>query len=213
MTDTTHTAVCLLIDRSGSMCTIHAAAEDGINEFILGQAASAKQYGDKRTIGISTFDNYLEVVHTSRVAGECPKFKLEPRGTTALLDAMGHTIVDFGRELAAMPAEQRPGTVILAIMTDGLENASREYKYDQIAAMVRHQETAYGWQFLYLGANQDAIRTGESLGIDANHSITYRASDGGTRSVMNSVDNYVASASAGHAAAFTDEDRENATQS
>lgn len=212
MTNPHYTAVCLLIDRSGSMTVIHTAAQDAINEFILGQASSAQQHADKRTIRLSTFDNTLELVHTSRPAAECPKFILDPRATTALLDAMGRTIVDFGRELAAMPEDERPDTVIFCVMTDGLENASREYKFDQIAAMVRHQETHYNWQFLYLGANQDAIRTGANLGIDGNHSITYASTDHGTRSVLDSMSDYVASAAAGGAPVFSDEDRQNATQ-
>lgn len=210
--DPHYTAVSLLIDRSGSMTVIHTAAQDAINEFILGQASAAQQHADKRTIRLATFDHTLELVHESRPAGECPKFILDPRATTALLDSMGRTIVDFGRELAAMDPNERPDTVIFAVMTDGLENASREYKYDQIAAMVRHQEGAYGWQFLYLGANQDAIRTGESLGIDRDHSLTYRATDSGTHSVMDSMSTYVASAAAGADPVFSDEDRQNATQ-
>jgi len=212
MTDPHYTAVSLLIDRSGSMTVIHEAAQDAINEFILGQASASTQLGDKRTIRLATFDIALELVHTSRPARDCPKFILEPRATTALLDSMGRTIVDFGHELARMPADERPDTVIFAVMTDGLENASREYKYDQIAAMVRHQETHYNWQFLYLGANQDAIRTGENLGIDRDHSITYAATDQGTRSVLDSMSGYVASAAAGADPAFSDEDRQNATQ-
>lgn len=212
MTDPRYTAVSLLIDRSGSMCAIQTAAQDAINEFIIGQASAARQGGDKRSIRLATFDNTLEVVHTSRAAAECPKFRLEPRGTTALLDSMGRTIHDFGVELAAMPAAERPATVIFAVMTDGLENASREYKYDQIAAIVRRQEAAYKWQFLYLGANQDAIKTARDLGIDADHSITYSATDRGTQSVADSMGGYVAAAAAGADPVFSDEDRQNATQ-
>jgi hypothetical protein len=212
MTNPHYTAVCLLIDRSGSMTVIQTAAQDAINEFVFGQASAARQHGDKRTIRIATFDSTLELVHTSKPAAECPKFILEPRATTALLDAMGRTIVDFGRELAAMPADERPSTVIVAIMTDGLENASREYDYPQVAAMVRHQETHYGWQFLYLGANQDAIRTGQDLGIDRDHAMTYRASSAGTHSTVESLSTYVASAAAGADPVFSDEDRQNATQ-
>jgi len=212
MTDPHYTAVYLLIDRSGSMSSIHSAAEDAINEFILGQAAAAQQHGERRTVALSTFDNYLEVVHTSRDAADCPRFHLEPRGTTALLDSMGRTIVDFGRELAAMPADERPSTVIFAVMTDGLENASREYKFDMIAALVRHQETHYQWQFLYLGANQDAIKVGQDLGIAADRSMSYTASSAGTHSTVDSLSGYVAAAAAGRPANFTDEDRKNATR-
>jgi len=213
MTDSSYTAVSLLVDRSGSMAAIRTSAEDAINEFIIGQASAAQQNGDRRTIRLATFDHDYELVHHSRTpAAIHTRFKLEPRGTTALLDAMGQAIRDFGTELAAMPPAQRPATVIFVIMTDGIENDSREYKYDQIAAMVRHQETAYGWQILYLGANQDAIATAARMGIDEGRSITYAATDHGTHSVMNSVDSYVASASAGEPAVFSDDDREDAAK-
>lgn len=212
MTDPSYTAICLLVDRSGSMQRIRQAAEDAINEFILGQATTAIQNLDQRTIRLAVFDNEYQLIHSSRPAGECPKFFLSPRYSTALLDAMGKTITEFGAELAMMPAEQRPGTVLLVIMTDGLENASFHYKYDQIAAMVRHQQDVYQWQALYLGADQDAIEVAARLGIDRERSITYTASSAGTRSTMDSVSGYVATASAGGPAAFTDEDRENATQ-
>lgn len=212
MTNPNYTAICLLVDRSGSMERIRQAAEDAINEFIIGQATTAIQNLDQRTIRLAVFDNEYELVHSSRPAGECPKFFLSPRYSTALLDAMGKTITEFGAELAMLPAEQRPGTVLLAIMTDGLENASFHYKYDQIAAMVRHQQDVYQWQVLYLGANQDAIEVAARLGIDRERSVTYTASSAGTHAVMDSMSGYVATASAGGQAAFTDEDRKNATQ-
>lgn len=210
MTDPNYTAVALLVDRSGSMHVIRSAAEDAINEFIENQATAAEQDGSKRTIRLATFDRHLEVVHTSRPAGECPPFKLEPRGVTALLDSLGHTIIDFGAELAAMPEDERPGVVILAVMTDGIENSSWEYRYEQIADMVRLQREVYGWQVLYLGANQDAIETASRIGVDRDHSITYAATDHGTHSVVGSVSRYVASAACGQSVTFTDEDREDA---
>jgi hypothetical protein len=212
MTDPNYTAICLLVDRSGSMQRIRQSAEDAINEFILGQATAAVQHLDHRTIRLAVFDNEYQLIHSSRPAGECPRFFLSPRYSTALLDAMGKTITEFGAELAMLPAEQRPGTVIVAIMTDGLENASYHYKYDQIAAMVKHQQDVYQWQVLYLGANQDAIEVAARLGIDRDHAITYDANDIGTRSVVGSVSGYVATASAGGPAAFTDDDRKTAAE-
>ena len=214
MTDSSYTAVSLLVDRSGSMAAIRTSAEDAINEFIIGQASAAQQNGDKRTVRLATFDHTYELVHSSLdvSSGIFTRFKLEPRGTTALLDSMGQSIKDFGAELAVMPPAVRPATVIFVIMTDGIENDSHIYKYDEIAAMVRHQEAAYGWQVLYLGANQDAIATAARLGVDQERAITYAANDHGTHSVMDSVSGYVASASAGEPAVFSDDDRKDAVQ-
>lgn len=213
MTNPQYTAVALLVDRSGSMASIRRTAEDAINEFIVGQATAAQQHGDKRTIRLAVFDHEYQLIHHSREPGAIhTRFELEPRGSTALLDAMGQSIKDFGAELAVMPPADRPATVIYAVMTDGQENDSHIYRYNEIADMVRHQEQAYGWQILYMGANQDAIATGARLGVDQGRSITYTASDCGTSAVMDSMTNFVATASAGGPAVFTDQDRKDATQ-
>jgi len=206
MTNPDFAAVMLLIDRSGSMASIQRAAEGGVNDFIKGQAAQP----GRRTIRIAKFDDAYELVQPSTSAATSPSFKLEPRGMTALLDAMGRSINEFGQELAALPEDERPGVVILAVMTDGHENASVEYDWPMVRAMVEHQEKAYGWQVLYLGANQDAVETGVKLGVQRSRSMTYAATDHGTRSVTDSLSGYVASAASGLSASFTDEDREDA---
>jgi hypothetical protein len=101
---------------------------------------------------------------------------------TALHDAMGRLITDAGNQLAALPESRRPGTVIVAIMTDGLENASKEWTAPAVKALVEQQTTQWGWQFLYLGADQDAIEVGASVGIGRDRSVTY--SRGKTREAM-----------------------------
>jgi hypothetical protein len=98
---------------------------------------------------------------------------LDPRGSTALLDAMGRLVTDAGARLAALPEDQRPGTVVVAVMTDGLENASREWTHAGVRELVDQQTQAYGWQFLYMGADQDAVEVGTRLGIDAAHAMTW----------------------------------------
>lgn len=206
MTDLNYTAIMLLVDRSGSMKFLRQAAEGAINEFVNGQ----REQPGRRTIRIAQFDDEYTLVHESRPAAECPPFELIPRGTTALLDAMGRSISEFGAELAAMPPEQRPGTVIYAVMTDGLENTSKIYTWRSVHEMVRRQEQAYRWQILYLGANQDAIATAAQLGVQRDRAMTYAPTDHGTHAIYDSLDTYVATASAGQPAAFTDEDRENA---
>ena len=86
---------------------------------------------------------------------------------------MGRLITSAGAELASLPDDQRPGTIIVAVMTDGYENASQEWTHPAIKALVEQQTKDYAWQFLYMGADQDAIEVGVSLGVSAAASVTY----------------------------------------
>jgi hypothetical protein len=79
----------------------------------------------------------------------------------------------FANWIAGLPEDQRPGTVVVGIMTDGLENASREWSYPQVKHLIERQSNDYQWQFLYLGADQDAVEVGMSIGVGAGHSVTY----------------------------------------
>lgn len=209
MTDPNYTAIMLVLDRSGSMESIQSASEEAINGFV----AEQKKLPGRATIAIAQFDNVYEVVNASVPPDQVPKYKLRPRNSTALLDAIGRSITDFGAELAALSESERPGTVILAIMTDGHENSSKEFTYADIDTMATRQQDEYGWKILYLGANQDAIATGAKMGMRASTSISYAATEGGTRAVTNSMSGAVYAASAagpGMWRGFTDEDREEA---
>ena len=102
-----------------------------------------------------------------------------PRGTTALLDAIGRTVDDIGKRLSSTPESERPGKVIVAILTDGLENASTDYGYDQIAEIIRHQQQKYSWEFIFLAANQDAIASAGKLSIEAKDAYCFEATADG----------------------------------
>ena len=106
---------------------------------------------------------------------DVPPLDLQPRGSTALHDAMVRLIGEAGAELAALPEDQRPGTVLVAVLTDGHENASREATGAMVKALVERQQSQWGWQFTYLGANQDAVLTAHGLGIRAEDALTYAA--------------------------------------
>lgn len=211
MTNPDYCAVMLVIDRSGSMDLIRTSAEEAINGFIADQAKST----GKRTIRIAQFDWYQSETRYDTV---CPSmdpagmaaFHLSPRGGTPLLDAMGRSILEFGEELAALPEDDRPGVVVLAVMTDGVENASSEFTWPQIKTMVQRQEKDYGWNIVYLGANQDAIETAAKMGIRADSTMTYAATDHGTRSAVGSMNSYVFAAASGQSAAFTTDQRKDA---
>lgn len=165
--DLTH--LYFLLDRSGSMQSIKTDTEGGFEAFIDEQRTAP---GECR-VTLAQFDNEYDVVYADRPLADVPPLVLAPRGSTALLDAMGRTITDAGNRLAAMSEAERPGTVIVAIMTDGMENASQEWTHPAIKALVEQQTAQYGWQFLYMGADQDAIEVGAGLGVARANSVTY----------------------------------------
>ena len=155
------TDITMVIDRSGSMQSIQSDAEGGINSFIEQQ----KQEPGEANVTLVQFDTDYEFVHSGVPIRKVPAFKLVPRGSTALLDAVGRAINETGARLAALEESQRPGLVVFVIVTDGEENSSREFSRDQIRKMVEHQQSAYKWQFTFLAANQDAFAAGGSMGI------------------------------------------------
>lgn len=169
MTDQTYTHIEALSDRSGSMASIMSDVEGGFNAFI---AEQAKQPG-RCTVSLSQFDDHYEVNYTALPVDQVPPLSIQPRGMTAMLDAIGRSITDLGARLAAMPEDERPGTVIVPIMTDGMENASKEWTYEAVKKLITEQEAKYGWQFLYMGADQDAIEVGAKMGIRQERSLTY----------------------------------------
>ncbi len=169
MTDQTLTHVYFLLDRSGSMQSIKADTEGGFAAFIDEQRTAP---GTCR-VTLAQFDNSYDEVYADIAAAEVPALDLQPRGSTALLDAMGRLITDAGARLSDLAEDERPGTVIVAIMTDGHENASQEWTHPAIKSLVEQQTTQYGWEFMYMGADQDAIEVGASLGVQRDHALTY----------------------------------------
>lgn len=178
------TEIVILLDRSGSMGSVRAATISGFNEFVDGQ----RKAPGEANLTLVQFDteNSYEVVFDRPVA-DVPKLSMEtyvPRGGTPLHDALGHVITRLGFKLKQMPESDRPAKVVIVVMTDGLENSSHEYTSAQVAKMIQHQRDAYKWEFLFLGANQDAILTGERLHIPAANSVTYAHNTVATHNVM-----------------------------
>jgi hypothetical protein len=169
MTRSDLTHIYFLLDRSGSMQSIKTDTEGGFAAFIEEQR---KAPGECR-VTLAQFDNEYDVVYADRPLADVPALDLQPRGSTALLDAMGRAVTEAGARLAGLPEDQRPGTVIVAIMTDGMENASKEWTHAAIKALVTQQSGQWGWQFMYMGADQDAIEVGAQLGVARDHSVTY----------------------------------------
>jgi len=169
MTRSDLTHLYFLLDRSGSMQSIKSDIEGGFAAFVDEQRTAPGEC----LASLSQFDDVYEVVYADRPVADVPPLDLRPRNMTALHDAMGRMVTDAGAKLAALPEDQRPGTVVVAIMTDGLENASTEWRAPGIKSLVELQTRVYGWQFLYMGADQDAVEVGSGLGIAADSSVTY----------------------------------------
>jgi hypothetical protein len=157
------TDLTLVVDRSGSMASIRDDAEGGINALL---AAQSREPGDA-LVTLVQFDTEYEFLHRAVPVRDVPPYQLVPRGWTALLDAVGRGVVETGERLARLPEAERPGLVVFVIVTDGKENASREYDRARIREMIEHQQQVYSWQFTFLGANQDAFAEARHLGIDA----------------------------------------------
>jgi uncharacterized protein YegL len=167
-----------IVDRSGSMAQITSDAIGGFNTFLQAQ----KEEPGEARLSLVLFDHEYLLVHDAVPIATVPPLTGEtyvPRGTTALLDAIGRTIAAVGERLAATPEPERPGKVIVAILTDGLENASREYTHERISEMIRHQREEYAWEFVFLAANQDAIAAAVSLSINAKDAYSFDASADG----------------------------------
>ncbi len=169
MTNPDLTHLYFLLDRSGSMNSIVEDTVGGFDAFIAEQRATP---GECR-VTLAQFDDSYEEVYADRPIADVPSLVLQPRGTTALLDSIGRLVTDAGQRLAALPEDRRPGTVVVGIMTDGLENASREWTHTRVKELIEKQTRDYSWQFLYLGADQDAIEVGMSIGVGAGHAVTY----------------------------------------
>jgi hypothetical protein len=215
MTDPTYTDITMVLDRSGSMQSIKDDSIGGFDAFISEQ----RRLPGRCTVSLVQFDNLYEEVYTGRDLADVPGLTLVPRGSTAMLDAIGRAVNATGARLAAMPEDRRPGTVIVGIMTDGLENASREFTYPMVKALIEQQEQVYGWTFMYMGANQDAIEVGASLGVARDRSLTYAgpkvaAAMGAYSASVGTIREAVAAGApveqARRRAAYSDEQRRNA---
>lgn len=159
------TKIVLLLDRSGSMSSVKGDVVGGYATFVKEQKAA----GENADLTLVQFDSgEIETVWESVPIAEVKeKFDFNPRGATPLLDALGETIQSTGRALEAIPEATRPDKVVFVVITDGQENASKEFTKAQIKGMIEHQTNTYNWQFLYLGANQDAFAESGAIGMAA----------------------------------------------
>lgn len=171
--------IALILDRSGSMGSIVNEAVSGYNHFLQEQKAVPFE----ADLLVVMFNN-VAIHHYDGPLADAPEMTTalySPYSMTALLDAVATTIVHVGARLANMAAPERPGKVIVAIMTDGLENASKMFTRERVAEMIKHQQEVYGWKFIFLGANMDVKAETESLGIPQAQAASFMATGQGVR--------------------------------
>ena len=162
------TEVVFILDRSGSMTGLEADTIGGFNSMLK------KQKKEEGEVIWSTvlFDDRHEVVHNRLPIGRIED-EYYTRGCTALLDAIGRAIHHIGMCHRYADADRVPEKTIFVITTDGMENSSREYGYGEIKRMIEKEKEKYGWEFIFLGANMDAVSVASRMGIDASRAATY----------------------------------------
>lgn len=196
MTDPNKTLLVALLDRTGSMGTIKSDAEGAFDAFIQGQREA--DIGDDVTVTLWQFDKYIpfpppetddrgvaELCYENVPLAEVPPLVIQPRGTTPLNDALVLTITRTGEQLAALPEAERPGKVIFIVITDGLENASREHIGAEgtayVKQLVERQTNEWNWSFHFLGVGIDAWATSSRLGFVQENTVQSDRTGAGMR--------------------------------
>lgn len=191
------TELVFIIDRSGSMSGLESDTVGGFNSMI------EKQKKDDGECFVSTvlFDDVCEVLHDRVKLQNVPKMTDRDytiRGCTALIDAIGGAIHHIGNIHKYARKEDVPEHTMFVIITDGQENASRRYSAEKVKNMIDRQKKKYGWEFLFIGANIDAVETASHFGIDKERAVNYNADSRGTGILYSTVAKAVSEARVGH---------------
>ena len=180
------TELVFILDRSGSMAGLEGDTIGGFNAMIEKQ----KMQDGECFVSTVLFDNESEVLHDRVKLSEIKPMTdrdYTVRGCTALIDALGGAIRHIGNIHKYARPEDVPENTVFVITTDGMENASRKYSSDRVKAMIERQKEKYGWEFLFIGANIDAVETASRYGIGADRAVNYNADSEGTNIVYESV--------------------------
>lgn len=184
------TEIVFILDRSGSMSGLEADTIGGFNSMI------AKQKKEEGEAYVSTvlFDDRCEVLHDRVPMDKVPEMTEKEyfvRGCTALLDAVGGAIHHIATVHKYAREEDRPEKTLFVITTDGMENASRTYSYEKVQEMIKKEQEKYGWEFIFIGANIDAIQEAKKFGIREERAVNYVHDEKGTEAVYRSVNKAV----------------------
>ena len=180
------TELVFILDRSGSMAGLEGDTIGGFNSLIKKQR---KQDGECY-VSTVLFDNVSEVLHDRIKLSDVPKMTERDytvRGCTALIDAIGGAIHHIGNIHKYARPEDVPEHTMFVITTDGMEDASHRYSSDEVKKMIERQKEKYGWEFLFIGANIDAVETAAHFGIERNRAVNYRADKQGTHVLYDTV--------------------------
>lgn len=180
------TEIVYILDRSGSMGGLESDTIGGFNSMMKKQ----KETGEEALVSTVLFDDACEVLHDRVPIDKIAAMTAEQyyvRGCTALLDAVGGAIHHIGNVHKYARAEDRPEKTIFVITTDGMENASRRYSYDQVQSLVKRQQKKHGWEFIFIGANIDAYAEARKFGIRKERAVNYVHDDIGTAAVYEGV--------------------------
>lgn len=173
------TELVFILDRSGSMCGLEADTIGGFNSMVEKQ----KALEGKCYVSTVLFDDKSDVIHDRLDLQQVPALTDKEyfvRGCTALLDAVGGAIHHIGNVHKYARPEDVPSKTLFVITTDGMENASRKYSLEKVKNMITRQKEKYNWEFLFLGANIDAVETARSFGISEDRAVTYLSDKEGT---------------------------------
>lgn len=207
MTKPNSTFIAVVMDESSSMSSAREATINGLNEFLEQQ----KKLDGECKVTLQKFSSNVPLaVFMDKDIHQVKRITREdyvPSGMTALYDAIGYTIESLGKRLAMMDEADRPSQVIVVVQTDGEENSSRNYKLEQIRAMIEHQQKVYNWDFVFLGVGLEAFSAGGAMGFMASKTLAYDTNH--MNESLGAVSNYVSSARlyGTKSAAFTDTDR------
>jgi uncharacterized protein YegL len=174
------TEIVSIVDRSGSMQSILDDAIGGFNTFLRSQQ---EQPGEAK-LSLILFDHEYQIVHQAVDIQQVESLNQDtyvPRGSTALLDAVGKTIDAVGERLAATLESERPSQVIVSILTDGYENASQTYSKPKVAEVIQHRTEKYNWTFEFQAANMDAFAAAKELSIAPDRVVQFEATGEGVR--------------------------------
>jgi hypothetical protein len=166
-----YSQIAVILDRSGSMSSVKQDTIGGFNEFVSKQKTNA----NPTKLLLTQFDDVYEILYNRDVkeVQNLDDTTYVPRGSTALHDAIGRTVSDLGRELSIKNPQDRPDRVLVLIITDGFENASKEYNAAKISEMIKHQQEKYSWEFMFLGTSKEAVLSAQSYGIKPGLTAVY----------------------------------------
>ena len=203
------TDITIILDRSGSMEMIKRSTINGFNSFLKEQ----QNTDGEAKLTLVQFDHEYQVIYEAVNINDVKGLNTDtfiPRGSTALLDAIGLTINNTKNRIKLLEKSEKPDNVLVVIITDGQENTSNKYTREKIFKKISKREKKDNWNFIFLGSNQDAIAEGSKFGIQADKALSFANNDRGTKMAFMSVSKIIHDSRIMEDAklSFSDEDRE-----